>query len=282
MLPMYVSAGRQAEITLGGRPVFLLLYADDIVTLLISAEHSPLTTNRVCEYIEALGLSLNVPKCALMHISRIKARLPSPPSFFIKQTEVDKSTQFKYLGASINSSNNYTQTRLANVPTACAASAVMLRGLTRTVAHAPVCIGVELFGTFVKWVASTGHVIFNEWFPSESCLLKNDKLNQVSTRCAKTLLGVRRTTSYCGLYHITGILPPTLQIVRMTVNFYIKVARSSSDELEACVVRRARSLRPKTNPCEPTVARFPVQKVPPTNFRVGRLSLSRDFYRKNM
>ncbi|GAV00583.1 hypothetical protein RvY_11410 [Ramazzottius varieornatus] len=106
MLHLYVSAGRQAEITLGGRPGLLLLYADDIVILSISAEHAQLTINRVCEYIKTLNLSLNVPKCAVMHISKTKTRLQSPPSLFIEQTEVEKVTQIKYLGATINSSNS--------------------------------------------------------------------------------------------------------------------------------------------------------------------------------
>ncbi|GAV09849.1 hypothetical protein RvY_19322 [Ramazzottius varieornatus] len=99
MLRSYVSARRQVEVTTSARRVFLLLDADDIVVFSISAEHTQLIIDCVCEYIKALGLSLNVSKCALMHISKTKARLQSPPSFFIKQTEVEKVTQFKYLGA---------------------------------------------------------------------------------------------------------------------------------------------------------------------------------------
>lgn len=103
---MYVSSGRQAEIALSGRPVFLLLYADDIVVLSISAEQAHLTANRACECVDAHGLSLKVPKCAVMHISKTKARLQSPPSLFIVRREVEKVTQFTYLVAMVNSSDN--------------------------------------------------------------------------------------------------------------------------------------------------------------------------------
>ncbi|GAU92988.1 hypothetical protein RvY_04991 [Ramazzottius varieornatus] len=67
--------------------------------------------------------------------------------------------------------------------------------------------------------------------------VRKDKLNQASTRCAKSLLGVRRTASDCGLYHITGILPLTLRTAQVNANFYIKVACLSSDELEACALK---------------------------------------------
>ncbi|GAV03111.1 hypothetical protein RvY_13588 [Ramazzottius varieornatus] len=189
----YVSQGRQAEITLGGRPVFLV-YADDIVILSVSIVHAQLTISRVCEYKKALGLTLNVPKCAVMHISRTKARLQSLPPLFIGNTEVEIVTQFKYLGATVNSSNKYTQTKLPNVPIATAASAMMLRCITQRATCGPVDLGLELFGTFAKSVASTGYIIFNEWLSPGSHLLKRENMNQVFTRF---LEGEPRLTTGC-------------------------------------------------------------------------------------
>ena len=46
---MFVSADREAEISLYDRPIFLLMYADDIVVLSRSAEHAQLTIDRVYE-----------------------------------------------------------------------------------------------------------------------------------------------------------------------------------------------------------------------------------------
>ncbi|GAU94468.1 hypothetical protein RvY_06239 [Ramazzottius varieornatus] len=117
-----------------------------------------------------------------MHISRTEARLQSLPPLFIGNWEVEIVTQFKYLGATVNSSKNYTQTKLANVPIATAASPMMLRCITQRVAYAPVDLGLEHFGTFAKSVASTGHIIINEWLFPGSRLLKRENINRVFTR----------------------------------------------------------------------------------------------------
>lgn len=94
-----------------------------------------------------------------MHISKTEYRLQSLPALFFDNSVVETVIQFKYLGPLVNNYNNHTPTRLANVPTASATSAVILRGLTQNFPHAPVDRGVELFGTFVKPAACTGHVM---------------------------------------------------------------------------------------------------------------------------
>ena len=178
-----------------------------------------------------------------MHISRNKSLRLLAPTLTISRTNIELVSQFKYLGTTVNNSNNYTLTRLATVPLMNAASAHMYRGLMSNLAQPPIKLGIELFGTFITSVASTGHVVHSPWFSPEDRLLKPDQINQVFTRCLKRLLGVRRTTPDCGVYYLTGTLPLSLQIAQLSMQFFIKLANSSTDELEVCALKQMLSNR---------------------------------------
>ena len=162
---------------------------------------------------------------------------------FIGDETVECVKEFKYLGCTVNESHNYRLTRLACAPLAIAASCTMQRGLVQLVAHPPVGLGVELFGTFVKSVASTGHVIHSQWLSSGNGLLKSDEINRIFTRCVKSLLGVRRTTSDNGIYFLTGLVPLSFQIAQLSIEFYIKLASKTDTELEFRALKQLLSNR---------------------------------------
>ena len=225
-LYLHVSADRHAEIIIDGNELFFIMYADDIVVLSRTAAHAQRTITLVVQYLTLLGLKLNAAKCEAMVIVRKQPLRPppSPPSLLVDGEPINYVSEFKYLGAKVNNRNHYGTTRLATVPLAKGASAELFNNLLKSAKDPPVKLALELFGTFVKSVASTGHIISDYWLTPAKRLLKSEKLNQLLTQFIKRILTIRRTTSDAGVYFFLDQIPLTLQIAEMTIKYYQRTA----------------------------------------------------------
>ena len=163
---------------------------------------------------------------------------PSPPLLLVEGDPIKYVSEFKYLGAEVNNRNHYGITTLAIIPLAKGASAELFNNLLKSAKDPPVKLALELFGTFVKSVASTGHIISDYWLTPSKRLLKSEKINQLLTQFMKRILKIRRTTSDTGVYFLLDQIPLTLQIVEMTIKYYKGTAAKEQSDLEHSALRQ--------------------------------------------
>ena len=271
----HVSANRHAEIIMDGKKLFFIMYADDIVVLSRTAAHAQRTIMLVVQYLTFLGLKLNAAKCEAMVIVRKHPSRspPSPPPLLVEEEPIKYVSEFKYLGAKVNNRNHYGTTRLAAIPLAKGAYAELFNNLLKSVKDPPVKLALELFGTFVKSVASTGHIISDQWLTPSKRLLKSEKMNQLLTQFMKRILTIRRTTSDAGVYFLLDQIPLTLQIAEMTIRYYQRTAAKEQSDLEHCALRQIfinkkyrgtifiRFLKPVFNIFDSDLPEIAVQKI---------------------
>lgn len=93
-------------IKINGIPINNLRYADDTVLIAETAEDLQILVDRIVEYSEQYGLSLNIKKTKVMLISKTT---PNFREIYVHGEAIERVRKYNYLGTSINENNESSE-----------------------------------------------------------------------------------------------------------------------------------------------------------------------------
>ena len=233
-----------------------LLWADDLILISLDKQTAQNQLNRLNAFCEKWGLEVNILKTKTMVMGK-ESSDSSSPKFFLGNKELDVVDEYCYLGIILHKSGSCKEAKNSLKTKAMRA----FFGLKRTVVRPKLSFRAlsTLFDSLIKPIVLYGAPI---WLPTSSiiknltsaCNSQPQSLSKItsklcSTPCEKVhlsflrwALGVHRKSSTIGIWGETGRYPLVYQSIKLTLNYYKRLARMKAGTLVHAALQEQQKL----------------------------------------
>ena len=214
-----------------------LLYADDLILVSESRQGLQRCINKLSDYCDRWKLQINKVKTKIL-VFTPSGRIPQNLcKFYLGDCELETVLTYKYLGITISSNGMFGQGINELAQKGRKAWYALRRSVQIDLVNDPQ-VYFKLFDAMIKPILLYGAEIwgqdyFDIFAKYESTDAKFDGLpfelfhNQV----CKQILGVSRLTTNLGARVELGRLPLSIQIVKSTLNYWLKLEKANDDSI---------------------------------------------------
>jgi hypothetical protein len=210
-------------VSVNGKNIPLLLYADDMVMMANNINDLQQMLNNLKEYTSNWSLTVNVSKTKML-IFRNGGHVNNDEKFFYNGKKVDIVSEFSYLGLLLKYNGKFyatqkqlaVQGRKANFKLKANCNGLQLNHATM----------LYLFETYIKSILDYGCEIWGSHAGPD--------IEKVHLDFCKHLLGVKKTTPNSMVYHELGRHQLSNMRWLKIFKYWTKVLRTQNDLLNAC------------------------------------------------
>ena len=169
-----------------------LAYADDIVLLSTSKEGLQKALNTIQEYCTEWHLKINSKKTKTMIFSKGNRKINN--TFFLNNSELENTKEYKYLGITIHKKNCSFTPALKYLKTKAIRAVYALRSKVN-INSLPIWLALKLFNAIIKPVLLYASEVWEPFVKNTADSWDQNEIERVYIQFLKQLLGVNRSAT---------------------------------------------------------------------------------------
>ena len=203
----------------------ILLFADDTVLFSNNKDDLQHMLNLFEHYCDEWKLTVNISKTKILIFT--SGRYAQNLHFFFKGTEIEKVTEYKYLGIFLSKSGSYLNCKKHIAEQANNAMFSLLRKIR--VLHLPIDMQIELFNKLIKPILLYGCEIW--------AFGNLDIIERVQLKFLKLILKLKKSTPSYMVYGESGAYPLKVDIQARIVSFWTNLLDFNSGKLSSMIYK---------------------------------------------